>query len=694
MKKSIKFILFPVIFLLLIIQFMDLSSTTDFKSINNSYDIHDKNLKTSNNSGPQLSFYNFLIDDDNSGSSQGDNDGEIDAGETIEVRLRLQNSGDEDAQNVNATITSSDKNVTIITAFQDFITIPKGETGVSASFYVFKIKSNCSSDYNITLNLEIKASNGGPWNDNFQIYIMGESIPVFYTYSIYSESDGDLPADDDDIIDAGEIVDFYIFVKNLGDANLYGITGIISENDPYITINDNYGVFDNINSNGGTNSGRFKIRVSGTCPDKHQIDFNLNLTDNEGTKWKLTFFLIVNGTSAYEIVDFSIIEYEGDGDDKVDAGETWYAKITIRNNGSAIGHSVYVFLDTSDSHISFNSYSRNINYGTININETVSNADSYYWRFTVSDTTPANHVITFSIRITDNSGYKKYFNESISVIGVSAYEIVDFSIIEYEGDGDDKVDAGETWYANITIKNNGSAIGHSVNVFLKTSDSHVSFYYSASYRIISYGTIKVNETVSNADSYYWRFTVSDTIPAGHVVTFSIRITDISGYKKYFHEPISVIGVSDYEIADFSIIEYEGDGDDKVEAGESWYANITIRNKGFAISHSVNVFFDSSDTSISFLASSDDRVINYGTIDVNETISNGFCNYWLFTISNATPANHIINFSIRITDSFGYKKYFYKSITVIGKYSKIFYFLIMLSIIGVIIVISEIIGRYY
>jgi len=75
------------------------------------------------------------------------------------------------------------------------------------------------------------------------------------------------------------------------------------------------------------------------------------------------------------------------------------------------------------------------------------------------DTTPTNHLITFSIRIIDDSGYEEYFSESIIVIGKSSYEIFDFDVIEYEGDGDTFVDAGEKWEASITIKNIGEAIG-------------------------------------------------------------------------------------------------------------------------------------------------------------------------------------------------------------------------------------------
>ncbi len=121
-------------------------------------------------------------------------------------------------------------------------------------------------------------------------------------------------------------------------------------------------------------------------------------------------------------------------------------------------HSVYVFSNSSDSYVSFYQGSRNSYYGTINVNETGSYSSSTYWRSTVSDTTPADHIITFIIRVTDSSGYQQYFYKATTVIGKSNYEIFDFHVIEYEGDGDSKVDAGEKWYADITIENNGEAI--------------------------------------------------------------------------------------------------------------------------------------------------------------------------------------------------------------------------------------------
>jgi len=441
---------------------------------------------------PVLNFFIFQIDDDTSGNSQGDNDGNIDAGETIELRITLQNTGDGDAHNVNATLTSADNNITIINDVQEFVTIPQGSTGISGSNYVFKINSSCSVNYNITLDLEINSTNGGPWYDNFEIKILGRGNPVYYTFSIYSESDGDLLADNDDIMDPGEKIDFDIYVKNLGGANIFGVSGVINESDPYFTIYDDSGTFGDINSNGDSYSGRFGIEIFGSCPDKYQMDLNLTITDNEGTTWNLTFFLIVNGTSSYEIYDFEVIEYGGDGDNLVDAGESWYANITIKNNGTVIGKNIYLFLDSADPYVSFyrgNNY-RNLSYGTLKVNTKGYKSDNSNWRFTVLDITPANHIITFNVLITDNSGYQQYYYKNIVVIGKSDYEVFDFEVIEYEGDGDNWVDAGESWYANITIKNNGTAIGKNVIIFLDSADPYVSFYRGNNYRNLSYGTLR------------------------------------------------------------------------------------------------------------------------------------------------------------------------------------------------------------
>lgn len=436
-KKSFNYKKFQLRFLVLLILFTTLISFIHFNDNSNNSDSNQQSknhenilnyvekkekLKTSN-PGPQLSYYSFQVDDDDAGNSQGDNDGKIDAGETIELGLTLQNVGDQNALDVSATLTSSNLNVNIINGFQEFGTIPHSSTGISSSFYVLKIKSSCSSDYYITLDIEIQASNGGPWNDNFQIHVIGCGNPSYNVYSVYSESDGDFVADDDEIVDPGEIINFNIYIKNRGGANLYGITGIIEEADIYTTINDNSGDFGDINSNGDIESGRFGITVSGTCPTKHQIDFNLILTDDESTVWELSFYIIVSGISDYIITDYAVIEqYDstGDDDDDVDAGEIWYLSITIKNIGVANGMNVKVFIDSDDDYITFdekNEDSRFLRYTYIYMSRIGTFSAESTYGFRVSSTeTPNDHEVDFDIKIMDDSGCLKTFEISITIV--------------------------------------------------------------------------------------------------------------------------------------------------------------------------------------------------------------------------------------------------------------------------------------
>ncbi|MFW9922246.1 MAG: hypothetical protein ACFFDW_03045 [Candidatus Thorarchaeota archaeon] len=62
----------------------------------------------------------YEINDDSVGSSWGDNDNLVDAGEIIELRMELENDGDELASNVYGNITTTNPFVTLINYNQSF----------------------------------------------------------------------------------------------------------------------------------------------------------------------------------------------------------------------------------------------------------------------------------------------------------------------------------------------------------------------------------------------------------------------------------------------------------------------------------------------------------------------------------------------------------------------------------------------
>jgi len=89
--------------------------------------------------GVYLRVDGIFIDDDASGASAGNGNGVIEPNETIELRVALRNVGQEDGQNVAATLATGSAYVTPIVTTVQYGTIPAGETVVPLQPLVFHV---------------------------------------------------------------------------------------------------------------------------------------------------------------------------------------------------------------------------------------------------------------------------------------------------------------------------------------------------------------------------------------------------------------------------------------------------------------------------------------------------------------------------------------------------------------------------
>ena len=121
--------------------------------------------------GP-LVYDSHTVDDDNNGQSSGDGDGVVECGETIELYVTLRNMGDGTATGVNAAISTSDPYVTWLyntdSAYPD---ISGGGTGTNSNDFDFAVASTTPHGHIIQFDLNINASNGGPWSDSFSVSV-------------------------------------------------------------------------------------------------------------------------------------------------------------------------------------------------------------------------------------------------------------------------------------------------------------------------------------------------------------------------------------------------------------------------------------------------------------------------------------------------------------------------------------------
>lgn len=88
---------------------------------------------------PSLSLSGWDIDDDSAGESRGDGDGRAEAGETIEIAVRLENKGKSAVSGLQGTINLSSPEIAIITAELTFPPLPAGETSSAPGSFVVRI---------------------------------------------------------------------------------------------------------------------------------------------------------------------------------------------------------------------------------------------------------------------------------------------------------------------------------------------------------------------------------------------------------------------------------------------------------------------------------------------------------------------------------------------------------------------------
>ena len=123
--------------------------------------------------GPVLAYQEHLVDDDSQGSSQGDGDGCLEAGESVEIPLTLINSGGSAAPSVTATIEVNDcAFVTVTDDSEAFNDIPAGGSGTTVDDFDLTISPSCPSGTIFTVELTIACDGfGGVWHSSFEMIV-------------------------------------------------------------------------------------------------------------------------------------------------------------------------------------------------------------------------------------------------------------------------------------------------------------------------------------------------------------------------------------------------------------------------------------------------------------------------------------------------------------------------------------------
>lgn len=269
-----------------------------------------------------VSLNRVIIDDDNSGPSNGDNDQVINPGETIEMRLRVYNRmGTLPAG--NAVMELEGPGELIVNEFE-FSPLNQGDVLLPESF-VF----NCDADvedgevFHFTVTLQPDG-----YDPIVLTFTRMAGAPVLAWSDCWLDDAG--TGNSDNYLNPGEEVDVWLTIMNQGGDEAQSISGWVETDDPYISLMENSFSCDDIPENNWRMcDNAVVVDISADCPINHEVELQVHLESNNGRVFEDSYTLLVHGLD----LQFHSRELTGDsnGNGQIDPGETAEIEFTLTN---------------------------------------------------------------------------------------------------------------------------------------------------------------------------------------------------------------------------------------------------------------------------------------------------------------------------------------------------------------------------
>ncbi len=230
--------------------------------------------------GPYVVKEHYVIND-----ASGNNNGMMDYAENNLLTLYVQNVGQDNAENVTVTISSTDEYVTITDATELYGLVPADDTTFVTDGFAFDVAENIPDGHNVTFTCS--ATDGdSTWISYFSIE--GHAPVVEYAGFEVNDAAGN----GNGRVDPGETVDLIVGVRNDGTSAAYNLEGMLQSSDSYITINSNSATYGELAA-GAEMTKTFNITANANTPMGHIANFMVEFTADHDIYTQGDFFTVV-----------------------------------------------------------------------------------------------------------------------------------------------------------------------------------------------------------------------------------------------------------------------------------------------------------------------------------------------------------------------------------------------------------------
>ncbi|MCK4606963.1 MAG: hypothetical protein KAU35_06680, partial [candidate division Zixibacteria bacterium] len=177
-------------------------------------------------SGPYVMYDYSNIDD-----GAGNGNGLVENGESIVLGVGLVNFGSGDANDVAASISTSDGYVTITDGEEGYGTISSGGgAGYVSSAFSFDVSGDVPDGHEVTFDLEVTSAGRETWYGSIDILVYAPCLE-FVSYQM-----DDSLGNEDGVLDPGERGELVVTLANVGSGAAYSVVGSLLEADEYVSL--------------------------------------------------------------------------------------------------------------------------------------------------------------------------------------------------------------------------------------------------------------------------------------------------------------------------------------------------------------------------------------------------------------------------------------------------------------------------
>nr|NQU88920.1 PKD domain-containing protein [Bacteroidota bacterium] len=230
-------------------------------------------------SGPYIVFNTAEVND-----ASGNNNGQLDYGETAGLDVALENVGTGSATDVVVTLSTTDLFITITDNVENYGTFGPGEIIQISYAFGIEVSDNVPDGHVIQFNLS--AVSDETWESSFTLTAHA-GVLEYGDYSI-----DDAGGNNNGILDPGETASLVVTIQNTGSSDATQVFGELTTTGPYLTISQTQMPYGTIGAN-DSGVASFIVSADASTPAGHVVDFNFDITADKGLTANGSFMAVV-----------------------------------------------------------------------------------------------------------------------------------------------------------------------------------------------------------------------------------------------------------------------------------------------------------------------------------------------------------------------------------------------------------------